>query len=101
MNPQGLKRSRDYQERSDLTFHTDSSAWGYRGSQCEPQADAWGWMPANHQVAALELLQPDIAHEDLAGAFDFETDETAFTEFGGIVVDEHRHHVTVDDVRHR
>jgi hypothetical protein len=29
MNPQDLKQSRDYQERSELTFHTDSSAWAF------------------------------------------------------------------------
>jgi hypothetical protein len=28
MNPQGSKQSRDLQERSKLTFHADSSAWG-------------------------------------------------------------------------
>src|ERR1700733_15210478 len=28
MNPQGLKRSRDYQERSDLTSHADASGRG-------------------------------------------------------------------------
>ena len=30
MNPQGWKRNRDYQERSKLTFHTGSDAWGSR-----------------------------------------------------------------------
>jgi hypothetical protein len=28
MNPQGWKQSRDYQERSKLTFHTDSDGRG-------------------------------------------------------------------------
>jgi len=29
-------------ERSKLTFHTDSSAWGLCGHGIVPQADAWG-----------------------------------------------------------
>src|ERR1700722_182179 len=47
-----------------------------------------------------EFFQPDIAHEDFAGTFNFKTDQAALAEFRGVVIDEDRHHMSVDNVGH-
>src|SRR5579885_1750210 len=45
-------------------------------------------------------LNPNVPEAHLSGAFDLKTDIAVFSEFRGIIINENRHHVTIDDMNH-
>jgi hypothetical protein len=60
MNPQRSKWSRESQERSELTFHADSSASGRTGTRTTPKLTHGAEMLINHPVEALENRERKI-----------------------------------------
>src|SRR5690349_6332155 len=48
----------------------------------------------------LEFLQPDVTNTDFPRALDFKADQATLLEHAGIVVDQNRHHVSVDQMSH-
>jgi hypothetical protein len=71
MNPQGRKRSRDYKERSALTFHTDSQV-AFRRTAMREHADRRRLaisLPAKADVGEVLTISP-IQHFALTASGD-------------------------------
>src|SRR5215471_9241407 len=51
-------------------------------------------------IRSAHVLEPDIAHKQFAGRLHFNADQAAFVKLRFVVVDENRHDMAVQEMRH-